>query len=318
MRSVLITGGTGSLGHELARQLLASTNDPIRIVVYSRDEQNQEAMRHHFNDHPVLRFFLGDVRDADRLTMALRGIDTVIHAAALKIVPKCEYDPEECVKTNVVGTMNIINACIAAGVRRAILTSTDKAVNPINLYGATKLTAEKLFVAANHLSGSPGGQGCAFSVVRYGNVVNSRGSVIPLWNGLAEDGKPLPITHPDMTRFWITLDQAGDFLLSMLDCMRGGEIFVPRLPAFRLIDLASCIATVGTEIVGIRPGEKIHETLIASDEIRVAKLEGDLFTIVPSWVELPPQCDLFKIYPEGYASYDAPPLTVDELRARMA
>jgi UDP-N-acetylglucosamine 4,6-dehydratase len=309
--SILITGATGSLGNELVRQLLAQSDPPNRIVIYSRDEQKQEAMRQHFNDHPSLRFFIGDVRNIDRLTLALFGIDTVIHAAALKIVPVLEYNPQEAIETNVIGTMNVVQACIRTDVRRAILASTDKAVNPVNLYGATKLCAEKLFVAANNLSGSTGGEhGCRFSVVRYGNVVNSRGSVIPFWRSLAARGEPLPITHPDMTRFWITLDQAADLILSAMDDgIRGGEIFIPRLPAFRVADLCGVIGTPETCYSGIRPGEKIHETLLSSDEC--AELEGDLFTIYPSWLPS-------KGRAKGYSSDIAHKLSVDELRARLA
>jgi len=280
---ILITGGTGSLGTELVRQLLQRPASEIdRIAIYSRDEQKQEVMRQLFNDHPALRFFIGDVRDERRLELALTGIDTVIHAAALKIVPKGEYDPSEFMKTNVNGTNNVIHACIRMGVKKAILASTDKAVNPVNLYGSSKLMAEKLFVAGNALSGSIGGHGCKFSVVRYGNVVNSRGSVVPFWRGLAAKGEKLPITHPDMTRFWITLNQAADLVLSMIPIMKGGEIFVPKLPAFHISALAYAIKEPG-DIIGIRPGEKIHEALISPDEARQTFLQGDLFIVHPPW-----------------------------------
>jgi len=310
---ILITGGTGSLGTELVRQLLQRPASEIdRIAIYSRDEQKQEVMRQLFNNHPALRFFIGDVRDERRLELALSGIDTVIHAAALKIVPKGEYDPSEFMKTNVNGTNNVIHACIRAGVRKAILASTDKAVNPVNLYGSSKLMAEKLFVAGNALSGSIGGRGCKFSVVRYGNVVNSRGSVIPLWRDLARQGKTLPITHPDMTRFWITLDQAADLVLSMLPTMKGGEIFVPKLPAFDLPILAYAISgNAGFDVIGIRPGEKIHEVLISPDEARQTFLQGDLFIVHPPWDA--PVKPAF-----AYSSDMAEKLTVEELRERLS
>ena len=315
---ILITGGTGSLGTELVRQLLQRPASEIdRIAIYSRDEQKQEVMRQLFNDHPALRFFIGDVRDERRLELALTGIDTVIHAAALKIVPKGEYDPSEFMKTNVNGTNNVIHACIRMGVRKAILASTDKAVNPVNLYGSSKLMAEKLFIAGNALSGSIGGRGCKFSVVRYGNVVNSRGSVVPFWRGLAAKGEKLPITHPDMTRFWITLNQAADLVLSMIPVMKGGEIFVPKLPAFWITNLASAIAShddftsITVETIGIRPGEKIHEALISPDEARQTFLQGDLFIVHPPWDA--PVKPAF-----AYSSDMAEKLTVEELRERLA
>src|SRR5215472_5952096 len=308
---ILITGGTGSLGTELVRQLLQRPASEIdRIAIYSRDEQKQEVMRQLFNDHPALRFFIGDVRDERRLELALTGIDTVIHAAALKIVPKGEYDPSEFMKTNVNGTNNVIHACIRMGVKKAILASTDKAVNPVNLYGSSKLMAEKLFVAGNALSGSIGGRGCKFSVVRYGNVVGSRGSVVPFWRILAAKGEKLPITHPDMTRFWITLDQAADLVLSMIPVMNGGEIFVPRLPAFSLTMLASAIGKPGL-IIGIRPGEKIHEALISPDEARQTFLQGDLFIVHPPWDA--PVKPAF-----AYSSDMAEKLSIEELRERLA
>src|SRR5215475_1256731 len=308
---ILITGGTGSLGTELVRQLLQRPASEIdRIAIYSRDEQKQEVMRQLFNDHPALRFFIGDVRDERRLELALTGIDTVIHAAALKIVPKGEYDPSEFMKTNVNGTNNVIHACIRMGVRKAILASTDKAVNPVNLYGSSKLMAEKLFVAGNALSGSIGGRGCKFSVVRYGNVVGSRGSVVPLWRALAGQGVPLPLTHPEMTRFWITLNQAADLVLSMIPVMKGGEIFVPKLPAYDLLALAWSIGEQG-DTIGIRPGEKIHEALISPDEARQTFLQGDLFIVHPPWDA--PVKPAF-----AYSSDMAEKLTVEELRERLA
>jgi len=315
---ILITGGTGSLGTELVRQLLQRPASEIdRIAIYSRDEQKQEVMRQLFNDHPALRFFIGDVRDERRLELALTGIDTVIHAAALKIVPKGEYDPSEFMKTNVNGTNNVIHACIRMGVKKAILASTDKAVNPVNLYGSSKLMAEKLFVAGNALSGSIGGRGCKFSVVRYGNVVGSRGSVVPLWRALAGQGVPLPLTHPEMTRFWITLNQAADLVLSMIPVMKGGEIFVPKLPAFEIITLAFAISghdeftSIPINTIGIRPGEKIHEALISPDEARQTFLQGDLFIVHPPWdVPVKPAF--------AYSSDMAEKLSIAELRERLA
>jgi UDP-N-acetylglucosamine 4,6-dehydratase len=273
-----------------------------KIVIYSRDEQKQEEMARELaglDVHSRLRFFLGDVRDEMRLRSAMRDIDTVIHAAALKIVPKCEYDPIEAVRTNVGGAENVIQASIACGVGRVIALSTDKAVAPVNLYGATKLTAERLFIAANHLSGSIGNRNATrFSVVRYGNVSGSRGSVIPLFKKFVAEGKPLPITHPEMTRFWITIDQATDFVVQRWRDMYGGEIFIPRMPSFRIVDLAIAIEnpkeiefqgipmpiTGGHPyIIGMRPGEKIHETLITPHDTPRLVHCPQHFVIEPEW-----------------------------------
>jgi len=296
MSGILITGGTGTFGRAFARHLIRH-DMADRIVIFSRDEQKQEEMAREIND-PIkgLRFMLGDVRDFPRLFMAMHGIDIVIHAAALKIVPKCEYDPIEAVRTNVGGAENVIRASIAAGVKRVIGLSTDKAVSPINLYGATKLVAERLFIAANHLSGSPGNPDATrFSCVRYGNVANSRGSVIPLFKKLAAEGKSLPITHPEMTRFWITIEDAVKFVVQRLSDMTGGEVFIPRMPSFRIMDLADAIERehehiVGTHIIGMRPGEKVHENLITPHDApnmiptiyAGVKLKGH-FTIQPEW-----------------------------------
>lgn len=304
---VLVTGGTGSWGRAFVKHLLDEHH--ARIVVYSRDEQKQNEMAQELSGHPHfdnLRLMLGDVRDESRMRSAMRGINTVVHAAALKIVPKCEYDPIEAVATNIGGTENVIRASIDAGVSRVIMLSTDKACSPVNLYGATKLTAERLFIAANHLSGSPGNPDATrFSVVRYGNVANSRGSVIPLFKKCVAEERPLPITHPDMTRFWITIDQAVAFVIQCLGDMQGGEVFIPRMPSFRIVDLAAAIEhpkalfwhgvkmpiTGGHhKIIGIRSGEKLHENLITSHDTpnliptvyAGEKLKG-WFTIQPEW-----------------------------------
>jgi UDP-N-acetylglucosamine 4,6-dehydratase/5-epimerase len=293
MSGLLITGGTGTFGRALAAHDLIR---PIeRVIIYSRDEQKQEEMAREL-PFPNLRFMLGDVRDVDRLTMAMRGVSTVVHAAALKIVPKCEYDPIEAVKTNVHGAENVIKAAIDCGVSNVIALSTDKAVAPVNLYGATKLTAERLFIAANHLSGSPGDKDATrFAVVRYGNVANSRGSVIPLFKKLAADGMVLPITHEDMTRFWITIEDAVDFVLRAIVDMRGGEVFIPKMPSFKIVDLAHALVdndtfpkwntteTANLKIVGMRPGEKIHETLITPHDTPHLYHGSNSFVILPEW-----------------------------------
>jgi UDP-N-acetylglucosamine 4,6-dehydratase len=257
--SILITGGTGSLGNKLVSLLLEHTA-PRRIIVFSRDEFKQFIMAEKFRSHSgSLRFFLGDVRDKNRLRRAFEGVDYVIHAAALKQVPAAEYNPFEFVKTNVIGAENIINAAIDAGIKRVAALSTDKAANPINLYGATKLCSDKLFVAGNSYSGS---RQTRFGIVRYGNVFGSRGSVIPFFLERRHTGV-LPITHPEMTRFWITLDQAACFVLNALHATHGGEIFVPKIPSMRIVDLAKLIGPdCRLEIVGIRPGEKVHEMMV--------------------------------------------------------
>jgi len=258
-RSILITGGTGSLGNELVSLLLEHAS-PRRIIIFSRDEYKQFVMAEKFRSQStVLRFFLGDVRDKDRLKRAFEGVDYVIHAAALKQVPAAEYNPFEFVKTNVVGAENVIDAAIDTGIKRVAALSTDKAANPINLYGATKLCSDKLFVAGNSYSGP---RETRFAIVRYGNVVGSRGSVIPFFLERRKTGV-LPITHPEMTRFWITLTQAACFVLNALHSMHGGEIFVPKIPSMRIVDLANLIGPAcRQEIVGIRPGEKLHEMMV--------------------------------------------------------
>ena len=264
MQSVMITGGTGSFGHAMVKRLQDKSKGypPDRIVIYSRDEQKQDRMAYEF-PQTNMRFFIGDIRDESRLTMAMRGIETVFHAAALKIVPIAEYNPFEVVQTNIHGAENVVRAAIASQVGEVIALSTDKAVNPINLYGATKLAAEKIFIAANNLSaGRP-----MFSVVRYGNVVGSRGSVLPFFLGLARDNKTLTITDQRMTRFWIEMKDVIDFTSDAHTRMMGREIFIPRIPSIRIIDLAKAISE-SIKFVGIRPGEKISEVLLTEDESR--------------------------------------------------
>lgn len=263
-KSVLITGGTGSFGQKCVRTILDKYK-PRRLIVFSRDELKQYDMSQIFSDtdYPCMRYFIGDVRDKDRLRQAFRDVDYVIHAAALKQVPAAEYNPFEAIKTNVLGAQNIIDVAISSGVKRVIALSTDKACNPINLYGASKLCSDKLFIAGNSYTTS---DGCQFSVVRYGNVVGSRGSVIPFFIKQAKKGI-LPITDPRMTRFWITLQQGIEFVLFCLERMVGGELFIPKIPSMNIMDLATAICPdCETEVVGIRPGEKLHETMIPMDE----------------------------------------------------
>jgi len=288
---ILVTGGTGSFGRRFVETVL-SRHAPRKLIVYSRDELKQSEMqqdlRERFPTESVarMRFFLGDVRDRARLTLALRGVDIVIHAAALKQVPAAEYNPSECIATNVMGAENVVWACLTNRVRQAIALSTDKACNPINLYGATKLASDKTFVAANNLSGDIGAR---FSVVRYGNVVGSRGSVVPLYQRLMAAGAAsLPVTDPRMTRFWITLGEGVDFVLSTLTLMRGGEIFVPKIPSMRITDLVKAMAPkADVEVVGIRPGEKLHEMMISADDARSTAELGDRYAIEPAFVEYP-------------------------------
>ena len=276
--SILITGGTGSLGRALVRELL-SHHSPDRVVVFSRDELKQYDMRTEWAGEDRLRFFLGDIRDSDRLLLALQGVDFVIHAAALKQVDTAEYNPTEYVKTNILGSENVIRASMLAGTQRVIALSTDKASSPANLYGATKLTADRLFVSSNHYA--PAG-GTRFSVVRYGNVMASRGSVIPLFLSLGAKGKPLPITDYRMTRFWITLPEAVAFVLACLQDMHGGEIFVPRIPSVRITDVAEAVAPgADTVEVGIRPGEKLHEEMISREDARTTLQQDRRFIIQP-------------------------------------
>lgn len=276
--SVLITGGTGSFGKAFLHRLLEMPEGPRRVAVFSRDELKQSDLRQDFDDDR-LRWFLGDIRDKDRLMRALHGIDYVVHAAALKQVDTAEYNPFEFVKTNVLGSQNVIDAAIDCGVRKVIALSTDKASSPINLYGATKLTADKLFIAANNYS-TP--SGTRMAVVRYGNVMGSRGSVIPLFRRLIAEGAPLPITDPRMTRFWITLDKAVDFVLDSFTSMQGGELYVPRIPSMRMTDLAEAMAPGhATQVIGIRPGEKLHEEMISAEDSYRTLLLSDRYVVTP-------------------------------------
>jgi UDP-N-acetylglucosamine 4,6-dehydratase (inverting) len=286
-RSILITGGTGSLGKALVRTLLDRYPDIRRLVVFSRDELKQFEMAQTFRprDFPSLRYFLGDVRDRDRLRRGMEGIDTVIHAAALKQVPAAEYNPFECIQTNVLGAQNVIEACLDTDVRRVVALSTDKAAAPINLYGATKLCSDKLFTAANNIRGK---RDLRFSVVRYGNVMGSRGSVIPFFLGRRATGI-LPITDPAMTRFNICLQEGVDMVLWALENAHGGEIFVPRLPSYRIGDLAEAIGPqCEHRVIGIRAGEKIHEEMITSSDSSNTVDLGRYFAILPALANFPP------------------------------
>ncbi|HEH9429796.1 TPA: UDP-N-acetylglucosamine 4,6-dehydratase (inverting) [Aeromonas sobria] len=278
-KTILVTGGTGSFGKKFIATVL-SRYQPARLIVYSRDELKQFEMQQHFNA-PCMRYFIGDVRDAERLDMAMRDVDFVVHAAALKQVPAAEYNPMECIKTNVGGAENVIKAALNNGVQKVIALSTDKAANPINLYGATKLCSDKLFVAANNMAGK---NPTIFSVVRYGNVVGSRGSVVPFFDNLINSGADtLPITHPEMTRFWLTLQQGVDFVLSNFQRMRGGELFVPKIPSVRITDLAAAMApSLKQEIIGIRPGEKLHEVMCPADDSFHTYEFNDYYVIAPS------------------------------------
>lgn len=280
--SIMVTGGTGSFGHCFVRTLL-DRYKLSRLIVYSRDELKQFEMQRLFSpyDHPCLRYFIGDVRDRDRLAMAMRGVDIVLHAAALKHVPVAEYNPFECIRTNVIGAENVVQASIQAGVRRVIALSTDKAANPINLYGASKLASDKIFVAANHLSGQPGPR---FSVVRYGNVMNSRGSLIEMLTRLkGTNPDSVTVTDPRMSRFWITLQQGVDLVISSLELMIGGEIFVPKIPSMMVVDLINSILPgVPHKVIGIRPGEKLHEVMITADDARSTIELPDRYVIEPS------------------------------------
>lgn len=278
-KSILITGGTGSFGKKYVETIL-SRYKPKRIVIYSRDELKQYEMQQEYNSD-VMRYFIGDVRDPERLAVAMNGIDFVIHAAALKQVPAAEYNPMECIKTNIHGAENVINAAIKNNVAKVVALSTDKAANPVNLYGATKLASDKLFVAANNTVGA---DGTRFSVVRYGNVVGSRGSVVPFFQKLVDDGvKSLPITHEAMTRFWITLQEGVDLVLTSFSRMHGGEIYVPKIPSMRIVDLAEVMApSLKKEIIGIRPGEKLHEIMCPADDSHLTIEYEDHYVISPT------------------------------------
>ncbi len=314
---ILITGGTGSFGQKLT-EIVLSQYKPRKLIIFSRDELKQFEMRERFSEdrYECIRYFIGDVRDRDRLYRAFDGVDIVVHAAALKQVPAAEYNPIEAVKTNVLGAANVIDAAIDRNVQKVIALSTDKAANPINLYGATKLCSDKLFISANNYSGDHGTQ---FSIVRYGNVVGSRGSVVPFFLRMRKNGV-IPITDARMTRFWITLPQGVDFVLQSLDRMRGGEIFVPKIPSMKVVDLAEAIAPeCDIKIVGIRPGEKLHEVMIPEDDARNTIDYGDYFAILPSISKLEERClreNDGKLCPDGFrysSDINARWLSVQEL-----
>jgi len=286
--SILVTGGTGSFGKAFIQELL-DNHDPRRIVIYSRDELKQYECRQLFKDDHRLRWFIGDIRDLPRLNRAMHGVDYVVHAAALKQVDTAEYNPYEFVKTNIIGSQNVIEACIDAGVKRVVALSTDKASSPINLYGATKLTADKLFITGNHYAAA---YPTRFSVVRYGNVMGSRGSVIPFFRKLGETGASLPITDLRMTRFFITLPQAVRFVLDSFEMMHGGELYVPRIPSMKIVDLAQAVVPgAPMHNSGLRPGEKLHEEMISAEEGRRALRVGDRYVLQPdlaAWGYQPP------------------------------
>ena len=295
-KSILITGGTGSFGKKFVKKVLQSNVE--KVIVFSRDELKQYEMKQEFQDHR-LRFFIGDVRDKDRLYRAFDGVDIVIHAAAMKHVDACEYNPFEAVKTNIHGAQNIIEAAIDRGVEKVIALSTDKACSPVNLYGATKLASDKLFVAANAYVGE---KKTRFAVVRYGNVVGSRGSVVPFFKKIKDTGK-LPVTDERMTRFWITLDQGVQFVLDNLERMYGGEIFVPKIPSMKVTDLAKAIGPeCEIEVIGIRPGEKLHEAMIMEDDARHTLEFDDYYVIQPelAWFSQE-QLNGGKALPDGFA-----------------
>jgi UDP-N-acetylglucosamine 4,6-dehydratase len=284
-KTILITGGTGSFGHQFA-QTIIDQHKPKKLIVFSRDELKQYEMAQRFSQeqYPFMRYFIGDVRDYNRLEMALRGVDIVIHAAALKHVSIAEYNPYECIHTNVIGAENIVRAALKNGVEKVMALSTDKAVSPINLYGASKLAAEKIFIAANNIRGN---DPTIFSVVRYGNVMGSRGSVVPFFKKLLSEGATsLPITDMEMTRFWITLPQGVDFVLSNLALMQEGEIFIPKIPSMKIADLIAALKPgIKTHVVGIRPGEKLHEWMLTSDEsLQTVEIE-DRYIILPSFMK---------------------------------
>lgn len=296
--SILITGGTGSLGKSLIEYLLNETT-VRRVAIFSRDELKQQQLRAHLKNDERLRWFLGDIRDLARLKRAFHDVDFVIHAAALKQVDTGEYNPMEFIKTNVLGSQNVIDAAIETGVKKVIALSTDKASSPINLYGATKLTADKLFVAANNYSFS---YGTIFSVVRYGNVMGSRGSVIPFFQELAAQGKALPITDLRMTRFWISIENAVKFVIDSLEMMSGGELYVPRIPSMKIIDLAQGVSPDARIVeIGMRPGEKLHEEMISADDSRRTTVLSDRFVVSPVVAEWGYSAPVGSKMPEGVA-----------------
>lgn len=318
-QSILITGGTGSFGRKFVEVMLKDFH-PRRLIIFSRDELKQHEMRADGFDHPNLRYFIGDVRDQRRLFRAMHGVDIVVHAAALKQVPACEYNPIEAILTNIMGGRNVIEAALDAGVGRVMALSTDKAVNPINLYGATKLAAEKLFVQSNAYAA---GTGTRFACVRYGNVLGSRGSVVPVFLRQRETGS-LTITDERMTRFWLTIEQGVRFTIACIERMQGGEVFVPKIPSMKVVDLAKAIAPEAEiEVIGIRPGEKLHEVLISEDEARHTLDLEDFFVVEPPaspWFGLGWR-DRGKPLPEGF-SYRSDNnqhwLGVEEIRSMVA
>jgi UDP-N-acetylglucosamine 4,6-dehydratase len=290
-KAILITGGTGSFGQLFSTYLLKNYS-PKKIIIFSRDELKQFEMQQQFTA-PCMRFFIGDVRDKDRLKTAMRDVDYVVHAAALKQVPAAEYNPNECIKTNIYGAQNVIDAAIDTDVSRVIALSTDKAANPVNLYGATKLASDKLFVAANNMSGAKGPR---FAVVRYGNVVGSRGSVVPFFHQLLSQGiSKLPVTHDEMTRFWITLDEGVEFVVQNFQRMQGGEIFVPKIPSIRILDLVESISGKREfDLVGIRPGEKLHEVMVPQEMAHHSLEFDDHYVITPAIKFFDKTVDYFK------------------------
>ncbi len=316
---VLVTGGTGSFGRKFVEIMLREYH-PAKLIIFSRDELKQYEMRMGGFDHPSLRYFIGDVRDVERLRRAMHGVDIVVHAAALKQVPACEYNPMEAIKTNILGSSNVIEAALDSGVKKVMALSTDKAVNPVNLYGTTKLAAEKLFIQSNAYAA---GTATRFSCVRYGNVVGSRGSVIPVFLQQRQNGT-LTITDARMTRFWLTLEQGVRFVIRCIEQMHGGEVFVPKIPSMSILDLAKAIAPEAeVEVIGIRPGEKLHEVLIHEDEARSAVELEDMFVIQPA-IELWFGHEWQKVgrpLPEGfrYASNTNPDwLSIDQIRQIIA
>jgi UDP-N-acetylglucosamine 4,6-dehydratase len=320
-KSVLITGGTGSFGKHFVRQVIANYK-PRRVIIFSRDELKQSEMAQDFpqSQYPFMRYFIGDVRDRDRLDLALRDVDYVVHAAAMKQVPTAEYNPFECIRTNVNGAENLVYAALRRDVKKVIALSTDKAANPINLYGASKLASDKIFVAANNLAGA---EGTKFSVVRYGNVFGSRGSVVPYFKKLiAEGAESLPITDERMTRFWITLNQGVNFVLSSMEMTRGGEIFVPKIPSTTITDLARLVSPkLGQHVVGIRPGEKLHETMIPADDAHSTVELDDRYVILASFAIASREAYLHsgaQPVPEGFSySSDTNPEQLDARGLQM-
>jgi len=317
--SILVTGATGSFGKAFIRYALDNL-DPARLVIFSRDEYKQYEVRALFDDDRRLRWFIGDVRDRGRLTRAMHRVDYVVHAAALKQVDTAEYNPFEYVQTNIIGSQHVVEAAIDAGVKKVVALSTDKASSPINLYGATKLAADKLFISANHYAA---GHVSRFAVVRYGNVMGSRGSVIPFFRNLAATGQSLPITDLEMTRFWITLPQAVEFVVRSFDLMVGGELYVPRIPSIEIVDLAEAVAPgAAVHEIGIRPGEKLHEEMIATDDARRTLRLDDRYVVQPTiaeWGYVPPEGG--KPVPAGFAyrsDTNDQWLSVEEMRDMVA